>query len=148
MAEPFLPANADFESAVRQSFAQQGVMRLIGAEMIAVKPGACDIRLPFSDWVSQQHGFFHGGLIATVADSAGGYAAMTLCPAGTEVLTVEFKVNFLAPAKGSEVIAVGRVIKPGRTLMVCGIDVDVLNNGVATRCAIVQQTMMAVAPRG
>jgi acyl-coenzyme A thioesterase PaaI-like protein len=73
---------------------------------------------------------------------------MTLCPAGTEVLTVEYKVNFLAPAKGSEVVAIGRVIKPGRTLIVCSVDVDVLSNGVATRCAMVQQTMMAIAPRG
>jgi len=148
MNESFAPANADFEAAVRASFAQQGVMQLIGAEMVAVKPGACRIRMPFSERVSQQHGLFHGGLIATVADSAGGYAAMTLCPAGTEVLTVEYKVNFLAPAKGSEVVAIGRVIKPGRTLIVCSVDVDVLSNGVATRCAMVQQTMMAIAPRG
>ncbi len=147
MRESFAPANTDFEAVVRASFAQQGVMRLLGAEMVAVQPGACHIRLPFSERVSQQHGFFHGGLVATVADSAGGYAAMTLCPAGTEVLTVEYKVNFLAPAKGSEVIAMGRVIKPGRTLMVCSIDVDVLSNGAATRCAMVQQTMMAVMPR-
>ena len=122
-------------------------MRLIGAEMILVQPGLCHIRLPFSDRVSQQHGLFHGGLIATIADSAGGYAAMTLCPAGTEVLTVEYKVNFLAPAKGSEIVAMGRVIKAGRRLIITCIDVDVFDRGVGTRCTIMQQTIAAVAPR-
>ena len=146
MAETFAPANAEYQSTVRASFVQQGVMRLFGAEMVLVQPGVCHIRLPFSDRVSQQHGFFHGGLIATIADTAGGYAAMTLCPAGTEVLTVEYKINFLAPAKGSEVIASGRVIRAGRRLLVCCIDVDVLDRGVPSRCAIMQQTITAVAP--
>ncbi len=122
-------------------------MRLIGAEMTLVQPGLCHIRLPFSDRVSQQHGFFHGGLIATIADSAGGYAAMSLCPAGTEVLTVEYKVNFLAPAKGNEIVAMGRVIKAGRSLIITAIDVDVFDRGVGTRCTIMQQTITAVAPR-
>ena len=147
MSEQFKPGSPDFEAVIRASFARQGVMGLIGAELVSVKPGVCRIRLPFSDRVSQQHGFFHGGLVATIADSAGGYAAMTLCPAGTEVLTVEYKVNFLAPAKGAEIVAIGHVVKPGRTLIVTRIDVEVVEGGTATLCAMLQQTMMAVAPR-
>jgi uncharacterized protein (TIGR00369 family) len=147
MNERFEPKNADFERIVRASFECQGVMRAIGAELVSVQPGVCSIRLPFSDRVSQQHGFFHGGLVATIADSAGGYAAMTLCPAGTEVLTVEYKVNFLAPAKGSVILAIGRVVKPGRTLIITRIDVEVADGGSTALCATVQQTMMAVAPR-
>lgn len=147
MSELFEPINSDFESVVRSSFARQGVMRAIGAELVSVQPGVCQIRLPFSDAVSQQHGFFHGGLVATIADSAGGYAAMSLCPMGTEVLTVEYKVNFLAPAKGSEIVAIGRVVKPGRTLIITRIDVEVSNGGSTAQCAMAQQTMMVVAPR-
>ena len=147
MSERFKPANPDFEAVVRQSFARQGVMRLIGAEIVAVQPGLCRIRMPFSDQVSQQHGYFHGGMIATVADSAGGYAAMTLCPPGGEVLTAEYKVNFLAPAKGAEIVATGQVIKPGRTLMVTRVDVDVIDGATGTLCALMQQTMMVVTPR-
>ena len=145
MSELFRPKNAAFEDVVRGSFARQGVMRAIGAELVSVKPGVCEIRLPFSDHVSQQHGFFHGGLVATIADSAGGYAAMTLCPADTEVLTVEYKVNFLTPAKGSEIVAIGRVVKPGRTLIITRIDVEVGNGGHRALCATLQQTMMAMA---
>lgn len=144
MSELFKPRNSDFENVVRTSFARQGIMRSIGAELVSVQPGVCQIRLPFSDLVSQQHGFFHGGLVTTIADSAGGYAAMTLCPMDTEVLTVEYKVNFLAPAKGSEIVAIGRVIKAGRSLIITRIDVEVADDGTHTLCATLQQTMMAM----
>jgi uncharacterized protein (TIGR00369 family) len=144
---PFEAANPNFEADVRASFSQQGIMRAIGAELIVVRPGLCGIRLPFSDGVSQQHGYFHGGLVATIADSAGGYAAMTLCPPGSEVLTVEYKVNFLMPAKGTEVVATGRVVKNGRTLIISQIEVEARNGGTTTVCAMMQQTMMAVVPR-
>ncbi len=92
--------NPDFETLIRTSFGKQGVMKLIGATVGAITPGACEIRLPYSDEVSQQHGFFHGGIIGTIADSAGGYAAFTLMADGDGILTVEYKLNLLAPPMG------------------------------------------------
>lgn len=141
-----LPKDPDFVARVRASFAQQGAMASIGAELVSVGPGECSIRLPYAVGVSQQRGYFHGGIISTIADSAGGYAAFSLCPPHTDVLTVEYKVNFIAPAKGEALLATGRVAKAGRTLIICRIDVDVLGaDGRRTPCAILQQTMMAVA---
>jgi uncharacterized protein (TIGR00369 family) len=141
-ANVFTPKNPNFEATVRETFARQGTMLGIGAEVVAVGPGVCRIRLPFSERVTQQHGYFHGGLIATIADTAGGCAAMTLCPPGVEVLTVEYKVNFIAPAKGDEIVALGYVVRAGRTLTVCRIDVDAVTAGSAPiACAVMQQTI-------
>ena len=111
----FVPKNPDFEARVRDGFGRQGAMKLIGAKLTHVAPGAVDISIDFQPELSQQHGFFHAGVAGTVADSAGGYAAFSLMPADASVLTVEFKMNLIAPADGTTLVARGRVIKPGRT---------------------------------
>lgn len=110
--------DADFERRVRESFARQQVMTLIGASLRRVEPGAVDIVLPYRDDLTQQDGFIHAGILTTVADSACGYAAYTLMPAGSEVLSVEFKVNLLRPAAGEVFVAEARVLKAGKTLTV------------------------------
>jgi uncharacterized protein (TIGR00369 family) len=119
----------DFESRVRESFERQTAMRLIGASLKSVKSGAVEIVLPFRDDLTQQHGFVHAGFITTIADTACGYAAFTLMPEGTEVLSVEFKANFLRPAQGKEFIASAQVLKSGKTLTVvkCDVFADVVD---------------------
>ncbi len=115
--------DADFERRVRESFARQRVMSLIGASLTRVEPGAVDVVLPYRDDLTQQDGFMHAGILTTVADSACGYAAYTLMPAGSEVLSVEFKVNLLRPAAGEVFVAEARVLKAGKTLTVTRGDV-------------------------
>ena len=115
--------DSDYEKRVRQSFARQQVMQLIGATLKRVEPGAVDIELPFREDLTQQNGYIHAGIITTVADSACGYAAYTLMPAGSEVLSVEFKVNLLRPAGGEIFVAEARVLKAGKTLTVTRCDV-------------------------
>lgn len=119
----YQPQDAEFESRVRASFAQQQVMQLIGATLSRVEPGAVDITLPFRRDLTQQNDFIHAGIITTIADSACGYAAYTLMPAGASVLSVEFKVNLLRPAAGELFVAEARVIKAGATLTVARADV-------------------------
>lgn len=143
----FQPRDADWEDKVRTSFGRQGAMGLIGAELVDLAPGWCEIHMPFKPELSQQHGFFHGGITTTIVDSAAGYAGFTLMPPGTSVLTVEFKVNMLAPADGEEMIAIGRVIKPGRNLVICQGDAWVMKNGHAHHCALMQQTLMTMHSR-
>ena len=113
-----VPADADFETRVRRSFGQQAAMTLIGAELVEVVPGRIVMTLAHSERVTQQHGFIHAGLVATALDSACGYAASTLMPADAGVLTIEFKVNRLAPARGPVLRIEGRVTKAGRTISV------------------------------
>lgn len=113
----------EFDSVVRASFARQAFMRLIGAKLDRVAPGEVDIALLFRDDLVQQNGVMHAGAIASIADSACGYAALTLMPEGSEVMSVEFKLNLLAPAKAPTLIARGRVLRAGRTLSVCRADV-------------------------
>ena len=143
----FTAADADFAERVRDSFARQKIMSLIGAELTAVRPGEVEIELPFRDDLCQQHGFFHAGVTSTIADSAGGYAGFSLFPADASVLTVEYKINLIAPADGELLRAIGRVIKPGRTLTVCDLDVEVVKNGRAKRCATGLQTLMCLQGR-
>ena len=143
----FAPKNPDFEARVRDSFGRQGAMKLIGAALSHVAPGAVDIAVDFRPELSQQHGFFHGGIVGMAADSAGGYAAFSLMPADSSVLTVEYKMNLIAPAEGARLIARGRVIKPGRTLTICNVDVFVLRDGREHHCAVLLQTLMAMAGR-
>ena len=143
----FQPADADFERRVRESFGRQGVMRLIGGRLGRVEPGRVDIELPFRDDLSQQHGFFHAGITSTIADSAGGYAAYTLFPAESSVLTVEFKINLIAPARGDKLIATGRVKKSGRTLTICEFEVMVIQDGQGRTCALGLQTLMCMQGR-
>lgn len=141
------PQNPDFAARVRDSFARQGAMGLVGAEIVRLDPGAVDIAVAFRPELSQQHGYFHGGIAGLIADSAGGYAAFTLMPADASVVSVEYKINFLAPAAGERLIARGRVVKPGRTLTVSHVDVAVVRDGRETVCATALQTLMAMAGR-
>lgn len=143
----FVPKNPDFAARVRDSFGRQGAMALIGAEVAHVAPGEVDIAVDFRLELSQQHGFFHGGITATAADSAGGYAAFSLMPADASVLTVEYKMNLMAPAHGTRLVAKGRVLKPGRTLTVCQVDVFVQRDGREHHCAVLLQTLMTMTGR-
>jgi len=122
-------------------------MDFLGAVLGKVEPGRVEIALPFRPELSQQHGFFHAGIISTIADSAGGYAGFTLFPADAGVLTVEFKLNLLAAADGERAIAAGEVIRSGRTLTVCRLDAWVEKAGKRTHCATGMQTLMAVVGR-
>jgi uncharacterized protein (TIGR00369 family) len=140
----FPPRNPDWEATVRGSFARQQVMRLIGAGMGALSPGHCEIRLPFRADLTQQNGFFHAGITSTIVDSAGGYAGLTLMPAGADVLTVEFKLNLLAPADGDLLVAEGQVLKSGRNLVITRGEVYAIRDGKATHCATMQQTLMTM----
>jgi uncharacterized protein (TIGR00369 family) len=114
----FKSPDPEFEARIRASFAQQRVMTLIGASLERVEPGIVEIALPFRSDLVQQDDFIHAGIVATIVDSACGYAAYTLAEAGTDVLSVEFKVHLLRPAVGERLLARGEVIKPGRTLSV------------------------------
>ena len=113
------PPDIDYAKRVRESFARQKLMQTIGATLASVSPGVITIELPYRDDLTQQHGYLHAGIITAVVDSACGYAALTMTPAGAEVLSVEFKINLLSPAKGESFLARGKVIKAGRTLFVC-----------------------------
>ena len=147
MSSSFVPANTDFEARTRASFARQGAMAFLGARLERVEPGLVQVGLAFRPELSQQHGFFHAGILSTIADSAGGYAAFTLFPADSGVLTVEFKINLLAAADGERLEAVGRVTRSGRTLTVCTLDVHVEKAGRRTHCATGLQTLMSLVGR-
>ncbi len=147
MAAPFAPGDPDFEARIRASFDRQGIMHLIGARMTRVEPGLVEIELPFRDDLTQQHGFIHAGIASTIADSAGGYAGLTLFPPDTSVLTVEYKMNLIAPADGEKLIATGRVIKPGRTLTICELEVVAVKDGRSKPCARGLQTLMCLMDR-
>ncbi|MGE5338744.1 MAG: PaaI family thioesterase [Gemmatimonadota bacterium] len=140
----FKPLNPSFAARVRASFNRQAAMGLIGAQLAMVEPGRVTIELPVRDDLGQQHGFVHGGIVGMIADSAGGYAAFTLMPADASVLTVEYKLNMLAPAQGERLIAVGSVLKPGRTLSIVRADVYALAGGKETLIAAMQQTLMVM----
>lgn len=122
-------------------------MAYLGAELQSVEPGRVTVGLAFRSELSQQHGFFHAGIVSTIADSAGGYAGFTLFPADSGVLTVEFKVNLIAPAEGERAVAVGEVLRHGRTLTVCQLDAYVEKDGRRTHCATGLQTLMCLADR-
>ena len=140
------PRDPNFEARVRDSFARQRMMHLLGAELTAVLPGQIEIILPFRSDLTQQHGFIHAAAVAAIADSACGYAALTLMEPAQEVLSVEFKVNLLAPAVGERFVAVGRVLRSGRTLSVCAADVQAMQSGSGKLIAAMQATMIATFP--
>ena len=146
-APAYTPKDPDFEVRVRDSFARQGIMDLIGARLSRVEPGLVEIELPYRADLTQQHGFFHAGITSTIADSAGGYAAFSLMPADASVLTTEFKINLLAPAEGELLRALGRVVKPGRLLTVCEVDVFALKDGAAKPCAKLLETLLCLEGR-
>jgi uncharacterized protein (TIGR00369 family) len=142
----FTPQDPKFAEKTRASFAQQGFMQTLGALMTVIEPGRCEIRVAFRPDLTQQDGYFHGGVSGAIADSASGYAAYSLTPPGTSVLSVEYKLNFVAPALGELLIARGQVIRAGRTLTVCRADVHVVRDGAEKICATLLSTIMALAP--
>jgi len=141
------PLDPDFDARVRSSFARQTVMATIGARLEALAPGAAAIALPFRADLCQQHGFVHAGIIATIADSACGYAAFSLMAPEAAVLSVEYKLNLLAPARGERFVARARVIRPGKTLTVCAADVFAIEAGRETQIATMLATIMALVER-
>lgn len=126
------------------NFARQGTLMAWNARLIRAASGVCEIALPMSPAVVQQHGFFHGGVIGTVADVAGGYAANTLLMPSHECLTAEYKINIVAPGIGDTLIARGKVLKAGKTLVVTSADVFVVKDGVEKLCAVMQQTLFVI----
>lgn len=140
----FEPRNPAYAERVQSSFDRQQVMVLLGAKVTRLAPGECEIQLPFKPELTQQHGYFHGGIIGTIADSAGGYAAFTLMPEDSSVLTIEYKMNLLAPGDGDLLIARGRVLKSGRTLVVSQVDAFVMKGGRETLCATMLETLMTM----
>jgi uncharacterized protein (TIGR00369 family) len=132
---------------VRDSFNRQAAMSEIGAELVRVDPGRVEIRFPFRERFTQQHGFLHAGIVAAVLDSACGYAAFSLMPAGAGVLSIEFKINLLAPARGESFLARGEVLRAGRTITVCQGAVLALDQGSEVEVAAMQATMMAIHDR-
>ena len=143
--QTFTPLDPAFESRVRAGFAAQSVMRTFGAALARVAPGEVHIELPFNAALTQQNGFLHAGVVTSIVDSACGFAAYSLMPPGSGVLTVEFKVNLLNPAQGERFLALGKVVKPGRTLTVCTGEVTAYANGAAKVIALMQATMMQLA---
>ena len=144
---PRAPADPRFEERVRASFGRQRFMTVMGATMTRVEPGEVEIELPFDAELTQQHGFVHGGAIAAVLDTACGYAASSLMPADAGVLTVEFKINFLAPAAGERLRFIGRVRRAGRTVTFVDGDAVAIAAGRARTVATMQATMMTVHGR-
>jgi uncharacterized protein (TIGR00369 family) len=129
---------------VRESFARQGAMALIGARIVDLREGYCALALTPRPETSQQHGYVHAGILATLVDSAGGYAGYTMFPDESSVLTVEFKLNLLAPAQGDEIVAEGFVVKSGRTLTITRGEVHAVVRGERKLVAIMQQTLMTM----
>jgi len=142
--EPLDPA---WEARVRRSYARQRALATLGAELARVVPGEVEIRLPFRPDLAQQHGFLHAGIATAVVDTACGYAALTLMPPGAAVLSVEFKVNLLAPGRGTLFVATGRVVKPGRSITVCTGQVEAHDGEEHRTVALMQATMMVVQGR-
>lgn len=133
--------NPRYESDIRNSFARQSFMQSIGAELTGLAPGSVEIVMPIRDDLLQHHGFLHGGVIAAVVDTACGYSALSLMPPESTVLTVEYKVNFMAPATGSRIIARGKVLRPGRNLTVCFGEALVDADGTEKAVAALTATM-------
>lgn len=143
----FEPRNPLYEQRVRDSFALQGVMHHMGAQLGLIAPGAVDIELAWAKELTQQHGFLHAGVVSAALDSACGYAAFTLMVPEAEVLTIEFKINLLAPAQGERFRMEGRVLKPGRTITVCEGRAYALHGGGEKLIATMGCTLMAIAGR-
>ena len=141
------PRNPKFDATVRASFARQAFMSTLGAHLERVEPGEVWIRIACRADLTQQHGFLHAGAVSSVLDSACGYAALSLMPADVGVLTIEFKTNLLAPARGEELVARGRVLRSGRTITVCQGEAFVLAEGQETLVATMLATIMTVRER-
>ena len=140
------PSDADtLYARIHTSFVRQGVMRHLQARLLHVEPGRVDILLPYSDKVTQQQDGFHGGAMGAVADIAGGYAALTVAPEGMEEVTAEYKINIRGSCQGGELRATGRVVKPGKRLIIATAEVvHVDPDGKEAPCAIMQQTLVPI----
>ena len=141
------PANSDFARRVQDSFARQGAIHTLGAELSLLEPGAVDVCLDWAPGLTQQHGFLHAGMVSAALDSACGYAGLTLMPADAAVLTIEFKINLLAPAKGQRFRMEGRVLKPGRTITVTEGRAYAIDEGREKLIATMGCTLMCVQGR-
>jgi uncharacterized protein (TIGR00369 family) len=141
------PPDPDFEERVRKSFARQAFMTTLGARLVVVEAGRVAVELPFRADLTQQHGFLHAGVVASAADSACGYAALSLMPAGAGVLSVEFKINLMKPAAGTLFRAAGQVVRAGKTLTICTGEVQAERDGVTSVIALMQATLMTVHDR-
>lgn len=140
--------SAEMRRRVRANFARQRVMRLLGARLAKVAPGLVEIELPVRKAFTQQDGFVHAGVLATIVDSAGGYAAYTMMNGQSTVLTVEFKLNFLAPAVGDRIVGRGRVVKAGRQFTVCELEVEAIRGRRRKTCAWGVQTLVGQGVAG
>jgi uncharacterized protein (TIGR00369 family) len=140
----FAPADPGFEERVRVSFSRLALMRTIGARLLKVAPGEVDIDLRVRDDLTQQHGYVAAGIVTAIVDTACGFAAMSLMPSGAGVVTVEYKVNFIAPARGERLVAQGRVLKAGRALTVCAGEVHAVSGAAEKAVATMLGTMVAL----
>ncbi len=138
------PSSEPIDALLAANFVRQGALMAWDARLTGAADGSCEIVLPMGTAVTQQHGFFHGGVIGTLADAAGGYAANTLLMPERECLTAEYKINFIAPGIGDTLIARGKVLKAGKTLVVSSAEVFVVKDGVEKLCAIMQQTLFVI----
>jgi len=138
------PSDPNYETRVRASFDRQEVMTTFGASLVRLSPGEAEIEFPYAPGLTQHNGYIHAGVITTVVDSACGYAAYTLMPADSDVLSIEYKVNFMSPALGEKFRGVGRVVKAGRTVTVCSGDVIAIANGVEKVVATMLATMITM----
>ena len=136
------PPDPRYAERCRASFARQQAMALIGARMASIEPGRCEIELPFRADLTQQKGYLHGGIVGMIADTACGYAAYSLMPASASLVTVEYKINILAPGRGERLLARADVIRSGRTLSITRGEVYAEQSGAQTLCALMQQTLM------
>ena len=138
------PKDPNYAARVRSSFERQRVMTWLGAMLTHLAPGQCEITLPHKPELTQQHGYFHGGIIGTIGDTAAGYAGFTLMPHDASVLTVEYKMNIMAPGDGERLIARGEVIRAGRSLVIARADIFAVKAGKETLCATLLQTLMTM----
>lgn len=141
------PCDPHYAERVRSSFAKQNVMTVLGARITRLEPGAVDLEMAHDARLTQQDGYLHAGIVTTLVDSAGGYAAFTLMPADASVLSVEFKLNFMAPAKGERYTGKGRVVRAGKTITVVSFEVVAHQGGQETVCATGLATMMCLVKR-
>lgn len=143
----FIPCDSDWETRIRDSFGRQFFMVELEAHICRAEPGHVELSVAFREALAQQHGYFHAGVLASIADSAGGYAGYSLFPKNSSVLTVEFKLNLLRPAQGDRLRAIGQVVKLGRTLSFCDLSVLANNAGSEILCASGQQTLICLHDR-
>ena len=145
MKSLFLPKHPDYQEKVKKSFADQAVMKTIGASIEAIGAGEIEIEFPYQTSLTQQNGFIHAGIVSTVLDSACGYAAFSLMPEDASVLTIEFKINLLSPAKGDRFRGYGKVKKAGRTISVAEAELYAFSDQGRKLVATMVGTLMAVS---